>query len=62
VGALFDSDAAFGGALAHALSCKPSDCRDWAVSRFSSRVCAESYLALYERVVQGENVFGLTTQ
>jgi glycosyltransferase involved in cell wall biosynthesis len=57
VGALFDSDEDFAAALAHALACKPEDCRVWALANFSSQVCAENYLKLYRRVVNGEVVF-----
>jgi glycosyltransferase involved in cell wall biosynthesis len=57
VGAFFDTDEQFPAALAQATSCKPSDCRDWAVAHFSSQVCAQNYLKLYERVLQDSRVF-----
>jgi glycosyltransferase involved in cell wall biosynthesis len=57
VGALFDRDEGFAAALAHAFSCKPEDCRAWAVAKFSSKVCADNYIRLYQRVMSGEEVF-----
>lgn len=57
VGALFSEDAAFGAALEHAARCKPADCRDWAMERFSSQVCARNHLALYQRILDGDKVF-----
>jgi glycosyltransferase involved in cell wall biosynthesis len=57
VGALFDRDEDFAEALAHACACKPADCRAWALANFSSKVCAENYFKLYQRVVSGETVF-----
>lgn len=57
VGALFDSDADFAAALAHASTCKPKDCREWAMQKFSSRVCAENYFKLYQRVLNEDVVF-----
>lgn len=57
VGAFFERDEEFGDALAHALTCRPSVCRDWAVTHFSSSVCAQNYLKVYERVLNGENIF-----
>lgn len=57
VGALFDRDEDFAAALAHALACKPEDCRTWALANFSSKVCSENYFKLYQRVVNGEVVF-----
>lgn len=57
VGALFERDDEFADALAHALSCQPRDCRAWAIEYFSSRVCAENYFKLYQRVLNGEDVF-----
>lgn len=57
VGALFTEDAEFGAALEHAARCKAADCRDWALERFSSRRCAGNYLALYQRILDGDKVF-----
>jgi glycosyltransferase involved in cell wall biosynthesis len=57
VGALFEEDAEFGAALEHVRGCRPQDCRDWAMERFSSRVCARNHLALYERILDGDAVF-----
>lgn len=57
VGALFSDDDSFPEALERALSCSPNHCRDWAMTYYSSSVCASNYLALYERVVSGENIF-----
>ncbi len=57
VGALFDRDEDFAAALAHAAVCKPQDCRAWALANFSSQVCAENYLKLYQRVIRGDAVF-----
>ena len=57
VGALFERDEDFAAALRHASVCKPEDCRAWAVEHFSSKVCAESYAQLYQRVIDGEAVF-----
>ncbi len=57
VGALFEQDKDFGAALAHASTCKPQDCREWAEANFSSKVCADNYFQLYQRVVSGEVVF-----
>ena len=51
VGYIFDEDEEFPEALSHATSCKSSDCRDWAMNYFSSSVCSQNYLALYERVI-----------
>lgn len=57
VGAFFESDEEFGDALAHAMKCRPHDCRDWAVTHFSSSVCAQNYLKVYECVLDGDDVF-----
>jgi glycosyltransferase involved in cell wall biosynthesis len=57
VGALFGTDEDFSAALDQAFACKPSDCRDWAMTHFSSRICAKNYLQLYERVLQNDTVF-----
>lgn len=57
VGALFEHDEEFAAALAHALACKPEDCRAWALANFSAQVCADNYFKLYQRVASGENVF-----
>ena len=57
VGALFTDDDLFGDALERALGCSPKVCRDWAVTHFSSSVCASNYFTLYERIVSGEDVF-----
>ena len=57
VGALFSDDDMFGDALERALSCSPKVCRDWAVTNFSSSVCAANYFTLYERILSGEHVF-----
>ena len=57
VGALFDRDEDFASALAHATACKPEDCRAWALANFSSKVCAENYFRLYQRVVSEDVVF-----
>ena len=57
VGALFTDDDMFGDALERALSCSPKVCRDWAVTNFSSSVCAANYFTLYERILSGEHVF-----
>ena len=57
VGALFDKDDDFAAALDHALSCKPEDCRDWVMSRFTVDHCASAYFQLYQRLCDGENVF-----
>ena len=59
VGAMFEKDEDFPQALAHALKCEPRRCREWAITHFSSRVCATNYLALYERVIAREPVFSL---
>jgi glycosyltransferase involved in cell wall biosynthesis len=58
VGALFTEDEEFPEALERASACSPADCREWAMANFSSSVCATSYLALYERLLSGEDVFG----
>lgn len=57
VGALFTEDEEFPEALDRAMACSPADCREWAMSNFSSSVCASNYLALYERVLSGEDPF-----
>lgn len=57
VGALFERDEDFASALAHAVACKPEDCRAWALANFSSKACAENYCHLYQRVVSGEVIF-----
>jgi glycosyltransferase involved in cell wall biosynthesis len=57
VGALFTDDDLFGDALERALGCSPKVCRDWAVTHFSSSVCAANYFTLYERILSGEHVF-----
>ncbi|MFZ4801423.1 MAG: glycosyltransferase [Chlorobium sp.] len=57
VGALFTDDDMFPDALERALACSPKHCRDWAVTHYSSAVCATNYLNLYERIISGENVF-----
>lgn len=57
VGALFTEDEQFPEALEKALSCSPQHCRDWAMTYFSSAVCAKNYLNLYDRLVSGEDVF-----
>lgn len=57
VGALFSSDDEFPEAMERALACSPHACRDWAMVKFSSKVCAQNYLNLYERVVDGESIF-----
>lgn len=57
VGAVFTEDAEFGAALEHAARCKPADCRDWAMERFSSQVCARNHLVLYQRILDGDTVF-----
>ncbi len=59
VGALFTDDNMFPDALERAFSCSPKDCRDWAITYFSSAVCAANYLNLYERIASGENVFAV---
>jgi glycosyltransferase involved in cell wall biosynthesis len=58
VGALFTGDESFPEALERAISCSPKRCRDWAMTHFTSRICAENYVRLYERLVSGEDVFG----
>lgn len=55
VGALFTDDEEFPDAFERAMGCSPKDCREWAITRFSSSVCAANYLALYERVIGGED-------
>jgi glycosyltransferase involved in cell wall biosynthesis len=57
VGALFTDDDKFPEALEKACSCSPGVCRDWAMSHFSSAICARNYLNLYERIASGEPVF-----
>ena len=57
VGGLFTKDFEFEAALDHALSCKPQDCRDWALSQFTVAHCAAGYFNLYERLCDRENVF-----
>jgi glycosyltransferase involved in cell wall biosynthesis len=57
VGALFTDDDMFPEALERACSCSPKVCRDWAITHYSSSVCASNYLELYERIVSGEEVF-----
>lgn len=57
VGALFEDDEDFAAALAHATACQPEDCRAWAVANFSSKVCADNYLKLYQGVVSGSVSF-----
>jgi glycosyltransferase involved in cell wall biosynthesis len=57
VGALFEKDDEFEQALEHALSCSPMDCREYAVSKFSSKKCAENYVALYEDILNGDTRF-----
>ena len=59
VGALFTDDDMFPDALEKALSCSPQHCRDWAMTHYSSVVCASNYVVLYERLVSGENVFAV---
>ncbi len=59
VGAFFETDEEFSAALGHAASCKPADCRDWALANFSSEICAQNYLSLYERVLQDKKFFDL---
>lgn len=57
VGALFENDEDFPKALAHAVKCDPHRCREWAMTHFSSKVCATNYLSLYQRVIDYELVF-----
>ncbi|NTU58011.1 MAG: glycosyltransferase family 4 protein [Chlorobiaceae bacterium] len=57
VGALFTDDDMFPDALEKALSCSPKHCREWAMTYYSSSVCASNYLNLYERILSGENLF-----
>ena len=54
VGALFSSDEEFSAALEHALACTPQNCRQYAMGRFSIRVCAQNYLSVYQRCKSGE--------
>lgn len=57
VGAFFETDEQFSAALSQAQSCRPSDCRDWAMAHFSSAICAQNYLRLYEQVIQDQAFF-----
>jgi glycosyltransferase involved in cell wall biosynthesis len=57
VGACFTGDDMFGDALEKALSCSPQRCREWAMTCFTSSICAANYLKLYERISSGESVF-----
>jgi glycosyltransferase involved in cell wall biosynthesis len=58
VGALFTDDDMFPEALENAVACSPERCREWAMSCFTSTICATNYLNLYERILSGESVFG----
>ncbi|NTV97641.1 MAG: glycosyltransferase family 4 protein [Chlorobiaceae bacterium] len=57
VGALFTDDDMFPEALEKAQSCSPHLCREWAMTYFTSSICATNYLKLYERILSGESVF-----
>lgn len=57
VGALFTDDNMFPDALEKALCCSSKNCRDWAMTHYSSAVCAANYLNVYERIICGEKVF-----
>lgn len=53
VGAIFSLDLEFADALAHAATCRPADCRQWAMEHFSAEVCARNHVTLYERLADG---------
>jgi glycosyltransferase involved in cell wall biosynthesis len=57
VGALFTDDDSFLQALDHIRGCSPRACRDWAMSRFTTSECASGYVALFERMLNGEDPF-----
>jgi len=57
-GVLFERDEEFGSALERLEPCRPADARDWAMAHFTAHDCARRYLALYERVLDGEDLFG----
>ena len=57
VGALFMDDDTFLQALDHIRDCSPRACREWAMSRFTSEICASNYVRLFERILNGEDPF-----
>jgi hypothetical protein len=56
VGRICEDDDSYVEAIGQLDQFKPSDCRDWAMTRFSHHVMADKYLSLYEKVLAGESL------
>ncbi len=56
VGRICEDDDSYVEAIGHLDRFKASDCRDWAISKFSHHIMADKYLGLYEKVLAGNSL------